>query len=218
MPSCDLGLGVKQAGTVRPWLAGRTTWPKQALAFCVSASCPPLVLPGAGGGTGKERSPWLPASGTYCPSSRRTHTFLLCIDAQASVPKKYPTISQSMISLGTRGAWGRQPIWYKHIPGWFSKQPTGMSQENKDDTQFSGFLLPPLGNPGLGWFILVSPIGPAAESLWEKDSPEAVNAGCQGHLPLGWYLTLEFSEAAFFFYLAVNFASLTATTILDTSP
>ena len=34
---------------------------------------------------------------------------------------------------------------------------------------------------------------------------------------MGWYLALEFSEAAFFFYLAVNFESLTASTILDTS-
>ena len=93
-----------------------------------------------------------------------------------------------------------------------------MSQENTDDTQFSSFLSLLLGNLRLGWFILVSPIGPAAESLWEKDSPKAANAGCQGHLPLGWYLALEFSEAAFFFYLAVNFESLTASTILDTSP
>ena len=123
-----------------------------------------------------------------------------------------------MISLGTRGARGRQPIWYKDLPGWFPKQPTAMSQQNTEDTQFSGFLSFPLGNLGLGWFVLVSPIGPAAESLWEKDSPKAVNAGCQGHLLLDWYLALEFSEAAFFFYLAVNFESLTASTILDTSP
>ena len=80
-PRVTLGLG-----TVKPWLIGRTTWPKQALS-CVSASCPSLMQPGAGGGKGKERSPWLPASGTSCPSSRRTHAFLVCIDAQAGVPK-----------------------------------------------------------------------------------------------------------------------------------
>lgn len=81
-PHVTLGLG-----RVQPWLIGRTTWPKQAPSFCVSASCPSLMQPGAGGGKRKERSPWLPASRTSCPSSRRTHAFLVCIDAQASVPK-----------------------------------------------------------------------------------------------------------------------------------
>ena len=40
-PHVTLGLGVKQVGTVQPWLIGRTTWPKQAPYFCVSASSPP---------------------------------------------------------------------------------------------------------------------------------------------------------------------------------
>lgn len=47
-------------------------------------------------------------------------------------------------------------------------------------------------------------------------SPQVMNTGCQGQLPLGWYHALEFSETDFLFYLAINFESLKIQTILDT--
>lgn len=69
----------------------------------------PGAPPCAAGADGEGETGLLPASGTYCAYSRRAPAFPLCIYARL-VRQDNPMIHQSMISLGTRGAGGHQPV------------------------------------------------------------------------------------------------------------